>query len=205
MARINVRNAKYALLEENTNESYKLGTKYKLPGLRDIEIAIQLATGTLYGDGVIEENSSKITGATVKIGINKIAIEDRARMSGAKITNGIMDVTTDDVAPHIALYLETESSKAGGKEQLWLLCGQAQPIGLSGQQSEANVNYSTDTMTIQCVKRKKDNKVLRLGDTESKDFSEKMAEAFAENPESDVAMENPEGQEDTTGEGTEGN
>lgn len=189
MARINVRNAKYALLKENTVESYTLDTVHKLPGLRDIDLAVQLATGTLYGDGVIEENSSKITGATVKIGINKIAIEDRARMTGATITNGIMDVTTDDVAPYIALYLETESSKAGGKEQMWLLCGQAQPIGLAGQQSETNVNYSTDTMTIQCVQRKKDKKVLRLGDTESTLFTEAMSAAFAENPDSNVAVE----------------
>lgn len=203
MPRINVRNAKYALITENTTDAYTLGEKmYPLPGLRDIDIAVQLATGTLYGDGVIEENSSKITGAIVKIGINKIAIEDRARMSGAKITNGIMDVTTDDVAPYIALYLETESSKAGGREQMWLLCGQAQPIGLTGQQSEANVNYSTDTMTIQCVSRKKDNKVLRLADTESVLFSDKMSEGFAKNPDSSLEMENQEG---TTGDETEGN
>lgn len=200
MARINVRNAKYTLLKENTVDSYTLDEKsYPLPGLRDIDIAVQLATGTLYGDGVIEENSSKITGATVKIGINKISIEDRARMSGAKIENGIMDVTTDDVAPYLALYLETESSKAGGKEQLWLLCGQAQPIGLTGQQSEANVNYSTDSMTIQCVCRKKDNKVLRLADTESELFNEAMAEEFAKNPDSSMKIEETEGDE------TEGN
>lgn len=189
MARINVRNAKYALLKENTVENYTLDDIHPLPGLRDIDLAVQLATGTLYGDGVIEENSSKITGATVKIGINKLAIEDRARMTGAKIENGIMDVTTDDVAPYIALYLETESSKAGGKEQMWLLCGQAQPIGLAGQQSEANVNYSTDTMTIQCVQRKKDKKVLRLGDTENASFTETMSVAFEENPDSNVAAE----------------
>lgn len=188
MARINVRNAKYALVKENTIESYTLESEmHLLPGLRDIDLAIQLATGTLYGDGVIEENSSKVTGATLKIGINKIAIEDRARMTGAQITNGIMDVTTDDVAPYIALYLETESSKAGGKEQMWLLCGQAQPIGIAGQQSETNVNYSTDTMTIQCVCRKKDNKVLRLGDTENAAFTEEMSTDFASNPDSSVA------------------
>lgn len=200
MARINVRNAKYALVKENTIESYTLESEmHLLPGLRDIDLAIQLATGTLYGDGVIEENSSKVTGATLKLGINKIAIEDRARMTGAKITNGIMDVTTDDVAPYIALYLETESSKAGGKEQMWLLCGQAQPIGIAGQQSETNVNYSTDTMTIQCVCRKKDNKVLRLGDTENAAFTEEMSTDFASNPDSSVAANQGEGDE------TEGN
>ena len=195
MARINVRNAKYALVKENTTESYTLeSATHPLPGLRDIDLAIQLATGTLYGDGVIEENSSKITGATLKIGINKIAIEDRARMTGAKITNGIMDVTTDDVAPYIALYLETESSKAGGKEQMWLLCGQAQPIGIAGQQSETNVNYSTDTMTIQCVSRKKDNKVLRLGDTENTAFTEAMSKDFAQNPDSSGAANPDDGE-----------
>lgn len=187
MPRINVRNAKYKLLQENTTSAYTLGEDtYPLPGLRSIDLAILMASGTLYGDGVIDENVDKITGAQVKLDINKIPIEDRARMNGAKY-NGIMDLTTDDKAPEIALYLETESSKTGGKEQMWLLCGKVQPIGMAVQQTEGNVNFSTDTMTVACTQRKKDNKVLRLGDTENTKFTEKDSKEFEKNPDYDIA------------------
>ncbi len=194
MARINVQNAAYAVLKENTTSAYEMDDKHPLPGLRSIDLALQMASGTLYGDGVVEEEVDKITGAIVKIDINKIPIEDRARMNGAHY-DGIMDVTTDDKAPEIALYFETESSKAGGKEQLWLMCGKVQPIGMAAQQTEGNVNFSTDTMTVKCTRRKKDRRVLRLGDTENEKFSSAASKEFESNPDYVIG---------TTGAGTEG-
>ena len=201
MARINVRNAKYALLKENTVDGYVLDDMHPLPGLRTIDLALQMASGTLYGDGVIDENVDKITGAQFKFDINKIPIEDRARMSGAHY-DGIMDVTTDDKAPEMAFYCETESPIAGGKEQLWLLCGQAQPIGLNASQTEQNVNFSTDTMTIKCTQRKKDKKALRLGDTENTKFTETDSKEFESNPDYVIKKTEDTGSEGTTG--TEG-
>ena len=196
MARINVRNAKYRVLKENTDSAYTMETDtHPLPGLRSIDLAIQMASGTLYGDGVIDENVDKITGAQLKIDINKIPIADRARMNGAHY-DGIMDLTTEDKAPEIAFYFETESSKAGGKEQLWLLCGKVQPIGMAGQQTEGNVNFSTDTLTVTCTQRKKDKKVLRLADTENEKFTSAASKEFESNP--DYVIEN-------TGAGMEGN
>lgn len=205
MARINVCNAKYKLLKENTTSAYTMGEDtYPLPGLRSIDLAILMASGTLYGDGVVDENVDKITGAQVKFDINKIPIEDRSRMNGANY-DGIMDLTTDDKAPEIALYFETESSKKGKKEQMWLLCGKVQPIGMAAQQTEGNVTFSTDTMTVACTQRKKDKKVLRLGDTENTKFTEKDSKGFEENPDYTIPKTEDTGSEGTTGDETEGN
>ncbi len=177
--RINVQNAKVALVMTNTKTDYALDTAMDLPGLMSIDLALTLATGTLYGDGVKKSDQSKVTGATLKVGLNKIPIQVRAKMTGAKITNGILDVTTDDQAPKIAFYAETEADD-GTKEQLWLLCGEAQPIGLAGKQTENNINFSTDELTINFTQREKDKKVLRLADTANEDFTK--SEEFANDP-----------------------
>lgn len=177
--RINVRNAKVAIVTTNTKEEYLLDSAMELPGLMNIDLAITMATGTLYGDGVKKSDQSKVTGATLKIGVNKIPIEVRARITGASFTNGILDVSTDDQAPKIAFYGETEEDD-GEKEQLWLLCGEAQPIGLAGKQAEGNINFSTDELTINFTPREKDKKVLRLADTANESFTK--SQEFAANP-----------------------
>lgn len=183
--RINVRNAKWVPVMENTTSEYTLGTAIPLPGLMSIDLTLTLATGVLYGDGVKKSNQSKVTGATAKVALNKIPIEARAAMTGATLTNGILDVKTTDQAPKGALYAETEADD-GTKEQLWLLCGEAQPIGLSGKQTEGSINFSTDEMTIEFTERDKDNKVLRLADTANKDFTAEASTAFAEDPDATI-------------------
>lgn len=179
--RINVKNAGYATVTTNSASEYVIGQKTDLSGLMNIDLAFTLSTGKLYGDGVITSNQSQITGATLKVALNKIPITDRAVITGSTITNGILDVTTDDNAPQIAFYAETEADD-GTKEQLWLLCGKAQPIGITGKQKEDNLNYSTDEMTINFIARMKDKKVLRMGDTSNSAFTSVISNAFASDP-----------------------
>lgn len=179
--RINVENAGYALVTTNTSVNYLLGTKVSLPGLRSIDLTLQLASGKLYGDGSIACNIAQATGATVKVDINKIAIENRAKMLGQTYDNGILDVKAGDTAPLMALYVEVVSDQ-GTKEQMWFLCGVAQPFGLTGQQREDNINFSTDSMTVEFKPRMLDKKIYRLGDTANADFTSAHSLAFASNP-----------------------
>lgn len=179
--RINVANAKVAKVTENTDASYTISDVTKLPGLRSIDFIPLLATGQLYGDGVLVEDAAMITGGTVKIDNNKIAIATRAMITGSEYKDGVLDVKTTDVAPEIALYVETEASN-GTKEQMWFLCCKAQPFGVNGTQRENNINYSTDSLTLSCFPRAKDKKVFRMADTEDKTFTSEMSTKFAEHP-----------------------
>lgn len=179
--RINVSNAKVAKVTENTDASYTISDVTKLPGLRSIDFTPLLATGQLYGDGVLVEDAAMITGGTVKIDNNKIAIATRAMITGSEYKDGVLDVKTTDVAPEIALYVETEASN-GTKEQMWFLCCKAQPFGVNGTQRENNINYSTDSLTLSCFPRAKDKKVFRMADTEDETFTSEMSTKFAEHP-----------------------
>lgn len=184
--RINVANAKVAKITENTESNYTLSDVKKLPGLRSLDFTPLLATGQLYGDGVLVEDAAMITGGTVKIDANKVAIAERAMITGAEYKDGILDIKTSDIPPEIALYVETEASN-GTKEQMWFLCCKAQPLGISGKQRENNINYSTDSITLSCFPRLKDKKVVRLADTEDATFTKEMSVKFAEHPDMTTA------------------
>lgn len=184
--RINVANAKVAKVAENTDASYTISDVTKLPGLRSIDFTPLLATGQLYGDGVLVEDAAMVTGGTVKIDANKVAIAVRAMITGSEYKDGVLDIKTSDVPPEIALYVETEASN-GTKEQMWFLCCKAQPFGVSGTQRENNINYSTDSLTLSCFPRAKDKKVFRMADTEDETFTSEMSTKFAEHPDMTTA------------------
>lgn len=179
--RINVTNAKVAKITANTESEYTLSEVKKLPGLRSMDFTPLMATGQLYGDGVLVEDAAMVTGGTVKIDANKVAIAERAMITGATYESGVLDIKTTDVPPEIALYVETEASN-GTKEQMWFLCCKAQPFGVNGKQRESNITYSTDSITLSCFPRKKDKKVFRMADTEDTTFTSEMSAKFAEHP-----------------------
>lgn len=180
--RINVKNAKYAKVSADTSASYTLGSTTDLPGLMTLDITMTSATGELYGDGAKVSQTSKITGATVKIGLNKISTAAKADLLGATIDNkGVLVVKTTDVVPKIALYAETEEDD-GKKEQMWFLVGKAEPQGLSASQSTSSITYSTDELTINFVRREKDMAVYKMIDTSDTGVTESTSTAFVTSP-----------------------
>lgn len=179
--RVNCEAAAYAVVSANNSNTYTVGTKKALAGLMTADIAFSLASGTLYGDGTIKENIGQITGATLTIEVNKLDVDARAELMGHTYTNGILDVKTGDTPPEIAFYFEMPSSK-GTKEQIWLLVGKAQPSNIAGNQRTDNINFTTDSMTINFVANEKDKIVMRLADTADSAFTTSSSTSFASAP-----------------------
>lgn len=180
--RINVRNCKFCPVSVDTASTYTLGTAVPLPDLDTVELTFTGASGELYGDGELVDKRSSITGAQLKLGIDKVSQAARAAMGGHTVdSNGILRVKTTDVAPKIAVYLETENTD-NQKEAMWLLVGIAEPIGFTGKQKEANITYSTDSITINCVRRNKDKELFALGDSDNTTWATAKQTAFASSP-----------------------
>ena len=181
--KMNVKNCKYAPVSVNSSSAYTLGTAVDLPAIRTVDITFTLATGELYGDGELVSKRSKLTGATLKLGIDKLPQAARAAMLGHTIetSKGIMDVKTTDVPIEIAMYLEIELDN-GGYEAAWLLVGKAQPVNITGAQSESNINYTTDELTIDFVRRELDKCVIKYADTDNEDFTSTVQTAFKTSP-----------------------
>lgn len=179
---INVKNAKFAPVSEDTASGYTLGEQVALPGLQQLDITLTTATGELYGDGALVSKTSKITGASVKISLAKLSTACRAGLTGASISEaGVLSVKTSDTVPKIALYAETEEDD-GKKEQMWFLVGKAEPAGKSATQSTGNITYSTDELTINFVRREKDLSVYQLLDTSDTGVDGSKSVSFADQP-----------------------
>lgn len=184
--KMNVKNCKYAPVSVDTTETYTLGTAVNLPAIRTVDIAFSLATGELYGDGEIVSKRAKLTGATLRLGIDKLPQAARAAMLGHTVNaKGIMSVKTTDTPAKIAVYLEIELDD-GGYEAVWLLSGKAQPVNITGNQSETSINYTTDELVIDFIRREKDKQVIAYADTDNENFDSSTQTAFRSSP--DVAI-----------------
>ena len=183
--KMNVKNCKYAPVSADTTETYTLGTIVNLPAIRTVDIAFSLATGELYGDGEVVSKRAKLTGATLRLGIDKLPQAARAAMLGHTVdSNGIMSIKTTDTPEKIAVYLEVELDD-GGYEAVWLLSGKAQPVNITGNQSETSINYTTDELVIDFIRREKDKMVIRYADTDNESFNSTAQNSFKSSP--DVA------------------
>ena len=181
--KMNVKNCKYAPVSVNDSTTYTLGTAVDLPAIRTVDIAFTLATGELYGDGELVSKRAKLTGAQLRLGIDKLPHTARAAILGHTIetSKGIMDIKTTDTPIEIAVYLEIELDN-GGYEACWLLVGKAQPVNITGNQSETSINYTTDEVTIDFVRREKDKCVIKYADTDNADFTTTIQTAFKTSP-----------------------
>ena len=180
--RINVRNCKRADVTVDSDSTYTLGTVVAMPDLRQVDLAFTSASGTLYGDGEKVSEVSLINGATLQFGIDKLTQADKVALLGVtKDAKGVVSYKTTDKPPKTAIYFEVEHDD-GGYEAIWLLCGKAQPIGVSAQQREDNITFSTETVNMTFVRREKDKMVMRMADTDDSAFTTANQTAFKASP-----------------------
>lgn len=180
--RLNVRNCKRAAVTVNSSTTYTIDTPVAMPGLRNIDLALTSATGELYGDGELVAKRSKLTGATLKFGLDKLTQADQAALLGYTVSaKGVMSVKTTDTPAETAIYFEVELDN-GGYEAVWLLVGKADPVNLTAQQAEGNITFSTDEVTMNFVRREKDKELLAWADTDNSNFNAAAQTAFASAP-----------------------
>ena len=88
-----------------------------------------------------------------------------------------MQVKAGTQAKYIALGYEVEQT-SGDSEYVWLLKGRPQALNADVSQSEANITYSTDQMTIDFVKRVSDDMLQYFADAANADFTQSQAEKW---------------------------
>lgn len=180
--RINVRNFKRADVTVDSDSTYTIANLTAMPTLRQVDLAFTSASGTLYGDGEKVSEVSLVSGATLQFGIDKLTDTDKVKLLGiTKDANGVQTYKTTDKPPKVAVYFEVEHDD-GGYEAIWLLCGKAQPIGVSAQQREDNITFSTETVNMTFWRREKDKAVMKMADTDDTDFNATKQTAFASSP-----------------------
>lgn len=173
--RINIVDPVFCLLltdEKSGTATY--GTVETLGEAMQVQLTPSLASGVLYGNGRQSENISKMTGIAMVLDLNKVPVEARAKISGHKYENGVMEFGAEDEAPNIAIGYKIEQTNKK-VELVWLLKGRAQDMNSSVQQSTENLNFSTDSLTVNFVPRDCDNKLQYFADSSNPELTEKQA------------------------------
>ena len=176
--RINVKNLVYATLTTDTSTGCTYAAPKPFSKTRQIQISPKICAGELFGDGALDDVQSKIVGYDVQIDVNKVPVETQAVVYGHKIaTNGTLIKGKADQSPYIALGLEIEQSN-GERELVWLLKGKAQPNANTVQQTENNMNYSTESVKLSFVAREFDGNFEAICDTAYTTVTPQVASAF---------------------------
>lgn len=172
--RINVKNLVYCVLTSDDASGVSYDAVKPLAKAMTVEVTPTQATGVLYGDGAQQENMAKITGLAASLEVNKVAIEDKAIISGHTYQDGVMVIAAADQAPYVAVGFEVEGTN-GYTEYIWLLKGRVQEGNQSASQATDKINFTTDKMTINFIPRDHDGFMEFTGDSSNADFSAQQA------------------------------
>ena len=175
--RINIVDPVYAKVLTDTSEGTTYGEVESLGAAMQVQVTPSLSTGTLYGNGVQQENIAKLNGIAVVLDVNKIPVEVRADLMGNTYENGVVHEKAGDEAPYIAMGYKVEQTIKKA-ELIWLLKGRAQPINSNVQQSTENMNFSTDSVTINFIPRDSDKELRFFADSANSDLTEKQIEEW---------------------------
>ena len=175
--RFNVKRIVYAVISKDDKTAFTHGTIKDFAVPMQVQLTPTLATGQYYGGGAKTEDESRITGYELQLEVNKIFPEVRAEIFGHTYENGRVIVKTSDQPKDIAIGYEVDET-GGHRELVWFYKGKARPFAQTVQQTTNSINYSSDTVTIGCMPREHDEKIMEFGDTANSDFSEEDAEAF---------------------------
>lgn len=185
--RINIKNPVYAEVTSDTEEGTTYGGVKSLGEAQQAQITAAVASGQLHGNGAIVDSSAILTGMSLVLSTTKIPIEAQADIYNYDVNDGVVQVKAGVEPKYIAVGYEVEQTN-GKRELVWLLKGRPQPLNSDVKQSEGNINYSTDSLTVDFVRRKSDNMLKFFADESNPELTKAQADAwFDEGPARPVA------------------
>jgi phi13 family phage major tail protein len=175
--KINVQNVHLAEINESPGEELTYGTPEHIEGAMEIGRVPQLASGQLYGDGKIRKQTARKVRYQLTVNLNKLPTKWRRYMEGVTVKEGVESGTSKDEAKPFAIGWEVEKT-GGQKEMIWFLYCIAEPIQETARQSEENINYSNDSLTITALEDDRLGRYYTFIDTEDEDVTTEMIENF---------------------------
>lgn len=175
--KINVQNVHLAEITESPDGDLTFGTPEHVVGAMEIGKVPQLATGQLYGDGKITHSTSRKVRYQITASLNKLPTKWRRYMEGVKVVDGVESGTSKDEPKPFAIGWEVEKT-GEEKELIWFLYCLAEPVEETTRQSEDNINYSTDSITISALEDDNLGRFYTMIDTEEEEITPEMAEGF---------------------------
>lgn len=141
-----------------------------------IQVQIQPSNNTaqLYADNQSIDSANSLAEVQLTFETAALPLEYQAYLLGHTVTNGVMTVGKDDVAPYVAVMFQ--SDKRNGKRRFvkFYKVQFQEPDETENTKGE-NIEYNTPTMTATAIYRLSDGKLKDVADEEAPDFSETTA------------------------------
>lgn len=176
--RINVTNLHFAKIQEAEDGSITFDAPERIIGAEQVGRIPSVASGRLYGDGIVRFNVNKKTAYELTLNANNIPSEWRAYIEGTNISeSGVESATSGDLPKPLAIGWEVE--KTGNKSEfVWFPYCVGSPVEQTTQQSEDNINYSRDQITLLAMEHNSIKRFYTLVDQEIEGNEEVTAEKF---------------------------
>lgn len=175
--KINVKNVHLAEVTESPEGGLTFSAPEHVVGAMEIGKVPQLAKGQLYGDGKITHSTSRKIAYQVTASLNKLPTKWRRYIEGVTVVAGVESGTSKDDPNPFAIGWEVEKT-GGEKELIWFLYCIAEPIQENNRQSEENINYSTDSVTITALEDDNLARFYTMIDSEDAEITPEMVENF---------------------------
>ena len=175
--KINVEDLHLAEITESPEGNLTFGEPDHIVGAMEIGRNPQISSGQLYGDGKVQHSNSKKTAYQITVNQNKLPSKWRRYMEGVTVNNGVESGTSKDEPKPFAIGWSVGKTN-GEKELIWFLYCKAEPIQETVRQSEDNINYSTDNITITALEHDSLERFYTFIDTEDEDITTEMAANF---------------------------
>lgn len=175
--KINVHNVYMAEITESPGGELTFGKPEHIIGAMEVSRTPNIATGQLYGDGKVAHSTSKKTSYEISLQQNAIPSKWRRYMEGTTYNNGIESGSSKDQPKPFAIGWEIEKTE-DQKELIWFLYCKANPLEQTVQQSDDNINYSTDSVTITATEHDSLGRYYTFIDTEDENVTPEMVTNF---------------------------
>ena len=141
-----------------------------------IQVQIQPSNNTaqLYADNQSIDSANSLAEVQLTFETAALPLEYQAYLLGHTVTNGVMTVGKDDVAPYVAVMFQ--SDKRNGKRRFvkFYKVQFQEPDETENTKGE-NIEYNTPTMTATAIYRLSDGKLKDVADEEDPDFVDTTA------------------------------
>ena len=168
--RFNVKNVHFAKNTKAAGGTVTRETPRLIAGAMSVTVNPTVASGTLYGDGIISDEISKLTGAGISLEMNKIPTDIVNEIYGkTKDANGVTCDSITDEAVEFSLGWEVELT-GGQSEFIWFTRCKAQPMQSEVKQGTDSINFSTDTCAITAMPDE-EGRIKMFGETVDEEFT----------------------------------
>ncbi len=159
MSTIGLDSLYYAKITEDTNGDETYSSPIKLAKAMTAELSVELAEATLFADDGASEIVKEFKSGTISLGIDDIGVTAAQDLTGAKIDNNHVVVSTsDDSCEPVAIGFRAKKSN-GKYRYYWLYRVKFGIPGASLQTKGDSITFSTPTIEGTVMRR---NKVDRL-------------------------------------------